>query len=142
MNLDFANVAAVERCLRMIIKKILIAAIVVFSYPACSGGGAGGSGGSGVPSAKRISDLTSQEGMEICAWAAEVQGGENQIFTCTDDTTVETGSVEECIMQMEAWPECDVTVDSLEACGLAIANDACNSISTSGCQALISCSVP
>lgn len=129
-------------------ENLLVASIVLFSFSACSGGSGDSSGdgtgggdgtGSGVAASKRISDLTPDEAMEICAWAAAEQGGENLVFTCPDETTVETGSVDECVSQMAAWPECDATVESLEACGLAIADDACNSFTTSGCQALIAC---
>lgn len=121
---------------------LLVASLVLFSLPACSGGdgdGLGGGTGSGLSSSKRLIDLTPQEAMEICAWAAAEQGGESQVFNCPDETTVETGTVDECVSQLALLPECDVTVGNLEACGLAIANDACSAFTTSGCEALIAC---
>ena len=122
---------------------VVSSALLLSTGVACSGGGGDGSGGgagSGVSQSKQIKDLSANELMDLCTWGTAEMGGENNETDCGDGSTNNTGTVAECLVDLESsYETCDITVGNLEECVRALAADPCDGITSPGCAILLSC---
>jgi hypothetical protein len=98
--------------------------VVSFVSVACGGGAASVSG---VDQAKPITELDAGEISTFCSWAIDVQGGPGHVTECGPDVTVEAPTQDECEAGYAQIPAgCSgVTVEEMEACVNAIADDPC-----------------
>ena len=95
-------------------------------------------GESGLPLDKTLAELDEDEWTQMCEWGNDQY--EDAEIDCGDGTTVEMGSVDECVTEsMTYYGECSVTVESMEACVTAIADDPCSSDLPPECTGVLAC---
>lgn len=97
-----------------------------------------GMGESGLPLDKTLGELDEDEWTQMCEWGDE-QYGSTEV-DCGDGTTVDMGTVDECVTEsMTYYDECSSTVESMEACISAIAEDPCSSDLPAECTGILAC---
>jgi hypothetical protein len=97
-----------------------------------------GKGESGLPLDKTLAELDESEWEQLCEWG-NAQYEEAEV-DCGDGVTVSVGTVDECVEESLAYyGECSSTVESMEACVGAIAEDPCSSELPAECTGILAC---
>lgn len=106
---------------------------------ACGGGGSASV--SGVDQNKAITTLETDEVETFCDWMIDTYGGEAVEHQCPDDVTVTTPTMAECVAEyQQISPSCSgVTVEEMEGCIRALADDPCN-FGGQACVEFLECS--
>jgi hypothetical protein len=128
-----------EEEMSSMIKHTLFAlvSIVALATAACGGSG---SDGSGVDRSKKANSLSADEKMNLCTWSTTEAGGENKTTTCSDGTTVSSGTTAKCLDGFAAFKaDCTLTVGQLEDCTKVIAKDPCKGPGADACKPVLTC---
>jgi len=99
-----------------------------------------GGTGSGLPRGDAIVDLGPTELEDLCAWSADLQGGEGSTHDCGGGLTVTTKTVPDCVDSMSQMT-CDITVGEVEDCTSDLAPDPCAVLeqTPASCLPLLQC---
>ena len=117
----------------------LLSALLLLSSFAC--GDSGPPDASGVTGNKQVAQLTADEVMQFCDWAADVLDAPREV-QCPDDVTVTFPSAEECAADYGSFPDtCMMNVAQAEACIHALHHDPCGGLGSSSCAPFIECAL-
>jgi len=93
--------------------------------------------GSGVTGTKKLTELSTTEQDQLCAYSVDIEGGPRTVSCSDGDVTIDDKAT--CVASFDSLgAQCTATVDDAEACAEAMAKDPCN-FTIDACTALFTC---
>jgi hypothetical protein len=118
------------------------ALIVAAFLGGCGSGSSSGSAGSGLPRTSTVANLTPAQGVQLCDWINEVEGGYGRTVNCASTGPMATNADQmDCVNGLPDFQfECPLlTVAQLEDCTNAEGTDLCKYNTDPACAPLRLC---